>query len=247
MARAVLEVGPQAAIAGVTALRLSGLHGAEDERLHIWTPKSTRPGKPGDAVVHESRRWSETDVIPGDLPRMVPTVATVSAALWAKSNRQAALYLCMAVQQRLVRPADLAETLDRVLRDRRKMLLRRVLSDIADGAHALGELDFLRLGRDRGWPEPTRQRVARGPNGRIYLDVAWEKYKVVAEIDGIGHLRPDQWLVDTLRQNSVTLNGARVLRIPVLALRIDSEPFLAQVDAALRAGGCSLRPSNRSL
>lgn len=247
LARAVAEVGPQAAVAGVTALRLAGLRGADDERIHIWTPKSTRPGKPTAAVVHESRRWCADDVLDGAVRWTKPAVAAVQAALWARSNRQAVLYLCMPVQQRLTRPADIAETLDRVIRDRRKKLLRSALVDIADGAQALSELDFAAMGRKRGWPEPTRQRTMRGPNGRIYLDVAWDKYRVVVEIDGIGHLSADQWLIDTLRQNAVTLEGARVLRIPVLALRIDPEPFLQQVDEALIAGGCPLRPRIRSL
>ena len=50
--------------------------------------------------------------------------------------------------------------------------------------HSLGELDFARLCRERGLPEPTRQAVCKGPDGRVFLDVRWE-CGLVVEIDGV--------------------------------------------------------------
>ena len=45
---------------------------------------------------------------------------------------------------------------------------------------------------------------------------------------------------DALRQNSVTLQNARVLRLPVLGLRIAPDEFFDQVEQALRAAGWSM-------
>ena len=63
---------------------------------------------------------------------------------------------------------------------------------MADGAHALVELDFARLCRARGIPAPTRQAVRHGPRGRIYLDVGTE--------EGAGTLRDAKQLAATLKR-----------------------------------------------
>ena len=65
--------------------------------------------------------------------------------------------------------------------------VRQVVADLTDGAHSLGELDFARLCRERGLPEPSRQAVRRGPRGTIYLDVRWDHLRLVVEIDGAQH------------------------------------------------------------
>ena len=116
----------------------------------------------------------------------------------------------------------------------RRALIRALASDICDGAHSLGELDFAAACRRHGLPEPSRQVVRRGPRGRIYLDVRWD-CGLVVEIDGAGH----RWGVavtdDNLRQNAVALRGDTVLRIDLVGLRIAEEAFMAQVVAAHHA------------
>ena len=104
----------------------------------------------------------------------------------------------------------------------------------------MGELDFARLCRRYGLPEPQRQVVRRGPHGRIYLDVRWELRSLVVEIDGIAHDTPAAWIPNALRQNWVTLGNDRVLRIPVLGLRIAETAFMEQLAEGLRQVGCPL-------
>lgn len=59
------------------------------------------------------------------------------------------------------------------------------------------------------------------------------------EIDGIGHLRPDRWMDDSLRHNEIALTGDMVLRVPSLALRLDPQPHLDLIERALRRAGWS--------
>jgi very-short-patch-repair endonuclease len=169
------------------------------------------------------------DVVYADPPRLSPPLATVRAAHWARSDRQAALLLVLPVQQRLVRPADLLEASrsDRV-RGRRE-LLRQLVADIADGAQSLGELDFARLCRRRGLPTPDRQVVIRTPKGRIYLDVRWSAIGLVVEIDGAGHQQGLSVMHDHLRQNRVTIGEDMVLRYDLFALRLQPHEVLDQV------------------
>jgi hypothetical protein len=171
------------------------------------------------------------------VPRVCPETAVIHAAHWARTDRAAATIVAMTVQQRLVLPSRLLEHWAMVRRSPRRRLLDSVLADVCDGAHALGELDFARLCRERGLPPPTRQSLRTGPWGRRYLDAWWEEFGVHAEVDGAQHGLGLAPVADALRQNDVALEGAVTLRVPVLGLRVSPERFLDQVEAALRGRG----------
>lgn len=238
---AVFEVGSKSVLDGVTALRAAGMTGYDDV-VHISCPKSARPRRPVGIEVHETRRWDPEDVICSGVPRVRPSAAAVHAALWARTDRQAALILAMTTQQRLARPAEILEVLSSVLRHRRRKLLGAVVADLVDGAQALSELDFAALCRRRGLPRPSRQQVIRRPAGRHYLDVCWEEWRLAVEIDGVQHESVQASIPDALRQNTVTMGGFRVLRIPVLGLRVSPDAFLDQVENALRSAGWRPNP-----
>lgn len=245
---AIFEVGSSAALDGVTALRAAGMTGYDDI-VHVACPKSARPRHPRGVRVHETRRWNAADVVGRGIPRVRPAVAAVHGSLWARTDRQAALILAMAVQQRLCRPEDLAEALGPILRHRRRKLITTVISDLVDGAQALSELDFAGLCRRRGLPAPSRQAVVQRPGGRYYLDACWEEWRLAVEIDGVHHESVQASIPDALRQNTVTIGGLRVLRIPVLGLRVAPEAFLDQVEDVLLSAGWTptrpQRPKNR--
>jgi len=104
------------------------------------------------------------------------------------------------------------------------------LDDIAQGAQALSDTDFVRLCRRFGLPEPTRQAVRVEPSERRrYLDAEWKlsgRRRVAAEVDGALHLTPERWYDDQLRQNEVVLGGTIVLRYPSVVVR-DSPALVA--------------------
>lgn len=161
----------------------------------------------------------------------------MQAALWARTDREAALLLVAPVQQRLTTVDLLGSALERVRRDRRRTFLHGVFAEIAEGVRSLNELDFATMCRRRGLPEPDRQVVVPGPSGCYYLDVRWNRWRVVVEIDGVGHLQPDRWIDDSLRHNEIALAGDVVLRIPSLGLRLDPGRHLDAVARALRQAG----------
>jgi very-short-patch-repair endonuclease len=85
-----------------------------------------------------------------------------------------------------------------------------------------------------GLPEPDRQTLRRTARGNAYLDVEWRDAGLVVEIDGSQHTAGLALVVDHLRQNEITLQHGRVLRIALLGLRVSGNAFLDQV-----AGGLS--------
>ncbi len=234
---AVLETGcADAALDGVTALQAAGLLGVSGP-TEVSCRHGSRP-RPVPGVRVRVTRWrSDTDVISAGVPRVRPAPATIHAALWARSHREAALVAVAAVQQRLTTPTRLQAELDRIQRHPRRSILRQVIDDLAGGAQALGELDFTRMCRVRGLPRPRQQAVRTGSGGRCYLDVSFDDYGVAVEIDGAQHRWGLAPVADALRQNALVVAGEVVLRIPLVGLRVDPAPFLDQVEAALVARG----------
>lgn len=168
---------------------------------------------------------------------MKTPIAAIRAALWAASDRQAALILTMTVQQRLATAEQIAQALLDVRRDRRRKFLERVVLDLLGGVESMGELDVARLCHRRGLPVPDRQVVRRTKDKRYYLDVFWTTYRLVLEIDGIHHTWATSVVDDALRQNDLSLQSLTVLRLPLLGLRVAEGVFFAQVEQALRAAG----------
>jgi len=76
-----------------------------------------------------------------------------------------------------------------------------------------------------------------GPEDRSYLDVYFDDYGLVVEVDGIQHVTGLNHVEDALRQNEVSLTADTVLRIPLLGLRLQPADFMAQIERGLRDRG----------
>lgn len=237
---AVLEAGPRAHLDGASALLESGLQHFTPPSIRVSVPRGARVYRRlPDVDIRQTRRWCADDVVGQGLPRATPAVAAVRGALWARTDREAALLLTMTVQQGLATAVELGEAMLTVRRDRRRAHLQAVLMDLLGGVRSLGELDVARECRRRGLPEPTRQVLRRTRSGRYYLDVYWERWRLVVEVDGIQHAWAGQIIGDAIRQNDLALSGDTVLRLPLLGLRVDPDAFFGQIEEALVAAGWS--------
>ncbi|WP_323102366.1 hypothetical protein [Intrasporangium sp. YIM S08009] len=237
---ALWEVGERIAVLdGVTSLSAAGMTGFDEATLHVSVRHTHDIPRLQGVRVHKVIRRLDDELIQVGIPRTRPAVAAVRAAGWAVSDRQAALLLLMPVQQRLTTPDALLEASRRCLGRRRRGFIRGVVRDITLGVESLGELDFARLCRARRMPEPSRQVLRREPRGRMYLDVRWDRFDLVVEIDGMQHREGLAVSVDNLTRNAVVLGGDRVLRIDLVGLRCHEDEFLAQVALGL-ATACSL-------
>lgn len=234
---AVLEGGPRAALAGVTALQEAGITSLDDKIVHVIVARGSRRVRLKGVRFHESRRWSETDVIRVGIPRVAAAVAAVHAALWARTDREATLLLTVAVQQRKASPAELHDAAASIRRHRRRRLLTEVVAELAGGVRSLNELDVAVAMRARGLPEPSRQQVRRRPSGRQYLDADFDDYEITLEIDGPQHDEPLARLEDLVRDIGLAMDGRTVVRLPMVAWRLGEGRVLDALEELFSARG----------
>ena len=235
---AQLSGGPRARLDGASSLVASGLEGYDVDAYRVSVPRGARVFRDGLVDVRQTRRWRDGDLLPGGgPPRTRPEIAAVRGALWARSEAQAALLLTMTVQQGITSAGRVATALLAVRKAPRLRFVTDVVTDLVGGVRSLAELDFAGQCRSRGLPEPSRQAVRRAPDGRYYLDVLWEQWGVVVEIDGIQHVLAEEVVADALRHNDVTLQNSTVLRLPVLGLRVAADAFFDQIERALAEAG----------
>jgi very-short-patch-repair endonuclease len=240
---AVLEGGPRAFLDGVSALIASGLRNFDATAIRVSVPKGARIRRRRRRGVdlRETRRWRAEDVVSTGIPRSRPAVAAARAAIWATSDREAALILTMTVQQGLCPVADVAQEMLRIRRDKRRLFINGLLIDLAGGVRALSELDMIRGCRERGLPAPDLQVVRRTRSGSYYLDARWERWGVVVEVDGIQHTWVQNVIADAIRHNAIATSADLVLRMPVLGLRLCPDAFFEQVAEALAVRGWTAR------
>lgn len=235
---AVFEGGGRSCLDGASALIAEGLGHYTEDVIRVSVPRGVVVRRAAGIAVRQTRRLRPEDLVPIGVPRTRPDVAGVRAALWARSDKQATLLLTMAVQQRLTTPERLGAQALTVKRDSRRLLVTMVIGDLLGGVRSLGEHEFAHECRRRGIPEPSRQVLRRSPEGRWYLDVCWDEWGVVVEVDGIQHEWATNIVSDALRHNAVTLERAVVLRLPLLGLRVAPDEFFAQIRTALAGRGC---------
>jgi hypothetical protein len=233
---ALINCGPRAVLTSFTAARRWGLQGWSRPEIHVLAPAGTRRPDISGLVLHRARQWRTIDVSPARrLHRLAP--ALVVAASSFGSPRPGCGLLAAAVQQRLVSSAELRSAVTAATRRRHRSALLLALDDIAQGAQALSEIDFVRLCRRHALPGPRLQAVRTDPAGRRrYLDAEWDLAdgRVLAvEVDGALHLSPRRWYDDQLRQNEVVLGGSVVLRYPSVIVRTEEATVVAQLRRAL--------------
>ena len=242
---AVLCSGSGAALSGDAALVELGMRfPTVPSVLHVavpeWRTVAARELANGAARVEPRRvRRLEDHLQPARrLPTLRVAPAVLHAAAWAGSDRAAEWRIAAAVQQRLVLPSDVHRSLATLPKLRRRSLISTVLRDVEHGAHAAGELDFLRFLRRNRLPPPDHlQRPVR--TGRLrYLDAWWERQRLGVELDGAHHRTVQAWNEDVLRSNDLMVAGRRervlLLRYTTSNLRHDGARVAAQLAAALR-------------
>ena len=236
---ALINCGPRGVLTSFTAAEVAGLAGWERPEVHVLVPRSARVLRCAEVpvIVHRAREWTAVRRHPaGGVHRLGPAVVLAAGSF--DRPRPACAILAATVQQRLLRPDHLRSALNDASSVRHRAIMRAAVDDIAMGAQALSEIDFVCLCRRFALPRPQLQTVRASPGGRRrYLDVEWTRAdgrRVVVEVDGALHLRSLDWVRDQLRQNEITLANSLVLRFPAVVVRTEPALVAHQLRRALQ-------------
>jgi hypothetical protein len=237
----LLGCGPDAVLAGLAAAQLDGFRVPSQIRpgpVDVLLP-STRKRLGGAVTVRRSQFLGEADVHHSRLPRRTRLArSVVDAASWARCDDDARSLVASGLQQRLVRSGDILAVARRLHVFPRRRLIVATAHDASEGSHALGELDALAMCRTYGLPLPARQARRPGARGIVrWLDLHFEEYGLVVEIDGLWHMEVTAWWADLRRLNEHTLDGESLLRFPAFAVRDDPAEVARIIGAALRRRG----------
>ena len=222
----LLAQPPGAAVAGLTAASLDGLQGLATSTIFLTVPHTVRARPRPGVVVKRTRTLSPDDIHPVRAPRRTRLPRSIiDAASWATTDLRCQAIIASAVQQGLLTPAQLAQVVDRLPALRRHSLVCETIRDVAGGSLSEYEVLFLRLCRDFRLPTPTRQRRRRDASGRWrYLDVEFDEYRLVVEIDGQQHMEVLAWWEDMARNNEIVVHEQKTLvRFAGFALRHQRE------------------------
>ena len=236
---ALLRCGHGAVLAAASAMCWLGVRLPRPPLPQVVIPAWRSAPRLLDVDVRRSRLLGPLEVHPVRQPPVLRLArATLDAASLARTPDDVRALLCLPVQQRRLRVPELRTALLRLGPHAGRGLMLRTLDDLELGAQSVHEQRFNRLLRRAGLPEPERQVLRVGSDGRRYLDVEWEEYGVHVELDGLAHMWVTQWVEDLQRTNELEIRGpGRRLRFPGHLLLEDSDRVLDQLRRALTAGG----------
>lgn len=229
---AVLHGGPDAHLTGRNAMVLHGWRGDLAAPFDVAVPP--------DLHLRERPAWlrirriQQRPAVASQPPRLRIHEAIAHATRWARTDREAIYLLLSALQQRIT-------TVRHILNlggpnTARAGLSRSVLIEFRDGIQSLNELDFNGLCTRYGLPAPTRQVPVRDKRGKCRsIDVEFRVGTSVlrVEVEGVGHLDPDEWLADIDRHNDIVLaDHSTYLRVASITIRTQPDPFMRRLVAA---------------
>lgn len=237
--------GRAAPLAGVTALRLHGFRstrpaGGDHGPVHVLVPhRLSDRNPPPDVIIHRTRHLPMSDVFSSTLPpSTTPARAMIDAAQWALTDTAAITVIAASFQQRIVTADQVVPLLEVPRKLVRRSVIEAAVRDANGGSESVYEVEFLRLCRRSGLPEPSRQSARTDRSGRTrYRDVYFDRWRVQVEIDGAQHMEVRGWYSDIRSGNEAAISGVRLLRFPGWMVRHRPDEVIADVRAALRAAG----------
>ena len=199
--------GPLARAGGMTAARLNGLTEDEPEPAEILIPFGARLAD-RDWVTFRQERPGIRSISRSEPPctRIEDTVLDLCGA---GTTASAIDWITTAVQRRLTTPEQLTRALQRRQRIPHRKLITGIIRDAADGVQSSLEYHYRHdVELAHGLPTGIRQRSRTARNE--FIDVFYEEYALVVELDGrIGHVGR---LRDRRRDNVHTRTGSPSLR-----------------------------------
>ncbi len=235
---ALRRAGPDAVLSHYTAAEQARLTTQQSRAIHVTVPRHQHVRPFPGVVVHRSSRIEFALHIGTLPPRTQLEETTLDLTQCSKTLDDALAWLARACGAQLTTAALLRAAMDSRARVRWRRELAIALDDIADGAHSILELRYVRqVERPHRLPRAQRQ-VRTVSGGRIrYRDALYADFGVAVETDGrVAHPLEERWQ-DHHRDNAAAVDGLVTMRYSWTDVTQRSCVVAAEVAATLRRRG----------
>ncbi|HLY34296.1 MAG TPA: DUF559 domain-containing protein [Jatrophihabitantaceae bacterium] len=211
---AVLSVGGDAAICGVSALRRWRLPAPADDRIHVIVSRTSRPrSRHPDLVVHRTKLPTQSVLLD-----LVATQERALAIAWAwralpgSERRAPAIF---AVQRGDASASELRAVARRAIRMRGRRELLELADLLASGCESELEIwGYTSVFDVPGLRGASRQLGVRVGARSYRLDMAYDDAKLAVELDGRKyHASAEQWERDIKRDLALATIGWQTIRL----------------------------------
>jgi very-short-patch-repair endonuclease len=235
---ALRRVGPEAVLSHHTAAELSKLTPRQSQLIHVTVPRQIHLRAIPGIALHRSSRIDQARHPSLSPPRTRIAETTLDLAGAAADLDDALAWLARACGGRLTTPGLLRAALGQRARIRWRTELAIALDDIADGAHSILELRYVRR-VERAHRLPRARRQVRSAIGQHtgYRDALYEDFGVAVETDGRVAHPPEAHWQDQRRDNAAAADGVVTLRYSWTDITQRPCQVAGQVAATLRSRG----------
>jgi very-short-patch-repair endonuclease len=245
---ALLYAGSGALASHETAGYIDGIVPNPPRFVHVTVPTTRRVRRQSGLVIHLAFHAAAKAAVGARPPRTTKVDPVLDIASVARRPDDVVGILTTACQRGATTPDSLSVALARRRRMRNRALVSVVIEAIADGAHSVLEWRYMRdVERAHGLPKGKRQAPRRRKGGREWLDVCYEDFGLIVELDGERFHEGVQRRVDRARDNAATRRGEHTLRfgwVEVFSAPCETAAEVGEMLAALGWSG-SLRKCPR--
>jgi very-short-patch-repair endonuclease len=236
IAAAFLHAGAGLAITGLGAAARHGIPCDPGEFVDVLVPHDCKRTDVRFVRLHRTTVVPKTYNDGGFVPFAAPARAVADAARLMTDLTEVRALVAAAVQRRRASIWQLAEELTIGPRQG-SALLRRALTEVADGVRSTAEGDLRTLIKRDRLPEPLyNPSLYVGEDFLASPDAWWRDAGVAAEVDSKEyHLSPEQWAKTTDRHARMTAQGILVLHFPPSKIRGDGGQVAQQIRSALES------------
>lgn len=228
----ILMGGSEAVLGAETAAHLHGL-GSAPAVITVFVGDAQPRPVPGWEFIRATRRGI------GELPRtrVADTILDLAGRV---SDDELVAVISDAVSRRQVTLGHLRTALGERTRQPKRKVLADIIGDVSHGVRSALERRYL-IDVERAHGLPVGVRQVRSAAGEV--DVGYDPYGVLTELDGVAHHRGRQLAIDRHRDNVHRLQGYTTLRFGWAEVTGDPCAVADEVAAALRACGWTGMPT----
>jgi very-short-patch-repair endonuclease len=245
---ALLFAGPASALTGWAAMRRLGMRVPRIPVVDVLVPAARQRASTGFVRVHRTTRIPQFVCDSGRIQFVLTARAVADAVRGMRDLREVRALVADSVQRGWCEIAEL----ERELREGAvagSALLRRALSEVADGIRSVAEGDLRDLIVSGRLPMPVfNARLFIGEVFIATVDAWWPEARVAVEVDSREwHLSPEDWEKTMLRHARMTAQGILVLHFTPNQIRRERAQVIATMRAALESTRAEGQPAVRAL